>query len=275
MPLSDVSKPSKPTITSVIIGVLGFAWKLFGFFDSENGLQAWLNSNQHTALGSVMSELIGWAPVFLFVGLLLWWHDSSTNKVLGQVQPGSPYLRHPTAEAETQNTLRATQRSLRKELSRNEIAQRDLAKERETNALLSSSLAEMSGSVQRVNAVGTVELPEETIKRLLNEIDELTAALNEASKPPTLLRAGLINRAQRTRDFLKSPGVTVGDYLREFNFGEISGTLDRLPIFPMESTTREMLRDELMTLPFHSEDITKIADALEKLAYIVPEDALA
>ena len=108
---------------------------------------------------------------------------------------------------------------------------------------------------------------------LRTEVQVLTAELNEIKERQKLLGPWLIDRAQRIREFMKRD-ATANAYIVEFNYGDIEKLIGRLPLFPMDSTTRDMLRHDLTTLPFYKEDVEKIANALEKLAYIVPDGAL-
>lgn len=69
-------RPSRPTIFALVVGVLSYGGRVWDALDHSHALETWLKHGSLGVFGELVSQLIANGWLFVFLGLILWWHDS-------------------------------------------------------------------------------------------------------------------------------------------------------------------------------------------------------
>ena len=79
--------PSRPTIVSLLLGLIFLVGTVWDWADHANALQTWLTQNHDTVLGRIVEGAVANGWLFIALALFLWWHEASMRKMFNQVSP--------------------------------------------------------------------------------------------------------------------------------------------------------------------------------------------
>lgn len=117
--VTRIGRPSKPTVATLIISAFGWLWKIWDGIDRENALQSWLNANHATTTGQFVEQILVWAPAFLVLGILFWYHDNRTRESAMQLASSGSSALGQTNSTEIERALRTAQGEPREERTKN------------------------------------------------------------------------------------------------------------------------------------------------------------